>query len=131
MPVASRFALVRMLRSLRSRTSSLTLPSSRYRRKIHLTSSLRFARVHPYLPSPTERSKHRSEAKGNVGQGTGQAVLGLKQVLLRSQHGGKRRRALLVLLQRDSEGAICRLDAASQKLGLVTRLQIGHQSVVY
>src|ERR1700682_951465 len=28
-PVASRFALVRMLRSLRSRTSSLTLPSSR------------------------------------------------------------------------------------------------------
>src|SRR5260370_36464064 len=38
-PVASRFALVRMLRPLRSRTSSLTLPSPRFRRKIHLTSS--------------------------------------------------------------------------------------------
>src|SRR5258705_2955627 len=38
-PVASCFVLVRMLRSLRSRTSSLTLPSSRYRRKIDLTSS--------------------------------------------------------------------------------------------
>src|SRR6266481_2171775 len=38
-PVASRFAMVRMLRSWRSRTSSLTLPSSRYRRKIDRTSS--------------------------------------------------------------------------------------------
>src|ERR1700676_3616735 len=38
-PVESSLVLVRMLRSLRSRSSSLTLPSSRYRRKIDLTSS--------------------------------------------------------------------------------------------
>src|SRR6202171_2596592 len=38
-PVESSLVLVRMLRSLRSRNSSLTLPSSRYRRKIDLTSS--------------------------------------------------------------------------------------------
>jgi hypothetical protein len=38
-PVASCLALVLMFRSLRSRTSSLTPPSSRYRRKINLTSS--------------------------------------------------------------------------------------------
>src|SRR5882672_2661060 len=38
-PVESCLALVRILRSLRSRSSSLTLPSSRYRRKINLTSS--------------------------------------------------------------------------------------------
>src|SRR5258708_5390283 len=38
-PVESSLVLVRMLRSLRSRNSSLTLPSSRYRRKIDRTSS--------------------------------------------------------------------------------------------
>src|SRR5580693_1904494 len=38
-PVDSSLLLVRMLRSPRSRNSSLTLPSSRYRRKIDLTNS--------------------------------------------------------------------------------------------
>src|SRR5258707_533118 len=57
-PVESLLVLVRMLRSLRSRNSSLTLPSSRYRRKFHLTSSSSSS-ITAILPSFIAASKRK------------------------------------------------------------------------
>lgn len=84
-----------------------------------------------YLPSAPECPKHRSEAEWNVGRGAGQAVLRLKEILFSGQNGGERRPALFILLKRDPEGAICRINAAAQVCCLVPGLQVCRKPVVH